>query len=82
MSIHIILKVCQRIVKRGDMNMGRYYRYRLPPWARHCIIVIERVTLPILIFQLLRTLFFPTTLDVFLLGLIVGLFVAFYLEWI
>jgi len=62
--------------------MGRYYRYRLPPWARHCIIVIEKVTLPILIFQLLRTLFFPTTLDVFLLGLLVFLFIAFYLEWI
>lgn len=62
--------------------MGRHYRYRLPPWARHCIIVIEKVTLPILIFQLLRTLFFPTTFDVFLLGLLFGLFLAFYLEWI
>jgi len=62
--------------------MARYYRYRLPPWARHCIIVIERSTLPILVYQLLRTLFFPTTLDVFLLGLIVGIFIAFYLEWI
>ncbi|MFC4558961.1 hypothetical protein ACFO3D_12160 [Virgibacillus kekensis] len=62
--------------------MARYYRYRLPPWALRCIIVIERVTLPILIFQLIRTLFFPTTLDVFLLGLLVGVFIAFYLEWI
>ncbi|GAB3050155.1 hypothetical protein [Virgibacillus ainsalahensis] len=62
--------------------MARYYRYRLPSWARHCIIVIEKVTLPILIFQLIRTLFFPSTLDVFLLGLLVGLFIAFYLEWI
>ena len=62
--------------------MGRHYRYRLPPWARHCIIVIERATLPIMIFQLIRTLFFPTTLDVFLLGLVVGLFTAFYLDWI
>ncbi|MFC2948492.1 hypothetical protein [Virgibacillus sediminis] len=62
--------------------MARYYRYRLPPWARHCIEVIEKVTLPILVFQLIRTLFFPSTLDVFLLGLLVGLFIAFYLEWI
>lgn len=62
--------------------MGKFYRYRLPPWARHCIIVIEKVTLPILVFQILRTLFFPTTLDVFLLGLLVGLYVAFYLDWI
>lgn len=63
-------------------HLARFYRHRLPPWARHCIIVIERVTLPIMIFQLFRTLFFPTTLDVLLLGLLIGLFVAFYLEWI
>ncbi|MBU5466534.1 hypothetical protein KQI49_06775 [Virgibacillus sp. MSJ-26] len=62
--------------------MARFYRYRLPPWARQCLIVIERVTLPIMIFQLIRTLFFPTTFDVLLLGLLIGLFVAFYLEWI
>ncbi|GAA0601383.1 hypothetical protein GCM10009001_17640 [Virgibacillus siamensis] len=62
--------------------MARYYRYRLPPWARKCIIICERVTLPILIFQLIRTLFFPTTFDVFLLGILVGIFIAFYLEWI
>ncbi|HEX6592986.1 MAG TPA: hypothetical protein VF095_00150 [Bacillota bacterium] len=62
--------------------MARYYRYRLPPWARKCIVVIEKVTLPILIFQLVRTLFFPSTLDVLLTGILVGLFLAFYLEWI
>ncbi|MEC5422034.1 hypothetical protein QGM71_00825 [Virgibacillus sp. C22-A2] len=62
--------------------MARYYRYRLPPWARNCIIVVEKVTLPILIFQLIRTLFFPTSLDVFLLGLLVGLFIAFHQGWI
>lgn len=62
--------------------MARFYRYRLPPWARNCIIVIEKCTLPILIFQLIRTLIFPTTLDVLLLGLLVLLFIAFYLEWI
>ncbi|TFJ93979.1 hypothetical protein [Lentibacillus salicampi] len=62
--------------------MARYYRYRLPPWARNCIIIIEKVTMPILIFQLVRTLLFPTSLDVFLLGALTGLFIAFYLEWI
>jgi len=62
--------------------LARFYRYRLPPWAKKCIIVTEKVTLPIMIFQLIRTLFFPTTLDVFLLGLLVFLFIAFQLEWI
>ncbi|WP_026569791.1 MULTISPECIES: hypothetical protein [Sediminibacillus] len=62
--------------------MARYYRYKLPPWCRYWLIVLEKATLPIMIFQLIRTLFFPTTMDVFLLGLFVGVFVAFYLEWI
>ncbi|CQR48028.1 MULTISPECIES: hypothetical protein [unclassified Paraliobacillus] len=62
--------------------MSRYYRYRLPPWCRTWLIIIERCMLPVLIVQCLRTLFFPTTLDVFLLGLFTGIYVAFYLEWI
>ncbi|WP_027963566.1 hypothetical protein [Halalkalibacillus halophilus] len=61
--------------------MAQYYRYRLPPWARKCIFTIEKCVLPIMIFQLIRTLIFPSTIDVFLSGLLVGLFVAFYLEW-
>lgn len=66
----------------GLIHVARFYRYRLPPWARNCIFICEKATLPILIFQLIRTLFFPTTLDVLLLGIFVGLFIAFHLEWI
>ncbi|KGX89022.1 hypothetical protein [Pontibacillus litoralis] len=62
--------------------MGQFYRYKLPPWCRQWLIIIERCTLPILIFQLIRTLLFPTTFDVFLLGICLGLYVAFYLRWI
>jgi hypothetical protein len=61
--------------------MARYYRHRLPPWALKCILIAEKVTLPILIFQLVRTLFFPTTLDVFLLGILVFIYIAFTLGW-
>lgn len=62
--------------------MARYYRYRLPRWAQNCVIIIEKVTLPILLFQLLRTLLFPSTAEVLILGILLGLFIAFYLEWI
>ncbi|MGJ9457109.1 hypothetical protein [Oceanobacillus sp. CF4.6] len=62
--------------------MARYYRYKLPPWARQCLFILERITLPIMIFQLVRTLFIPTTFDILLLGILIGLFIAFYLEWI
>ncbi|GIO21779.1 hypothetical protein [Oceanobacillus sp. J11TS1] len=62
--------------------MSRLYRYRLPPWARKCIFVAETVATPIMIFQLIRTLLIPTTLDILVLGILIGLVVAFYMEWI
>ncbi|MBC5637575.1 MULTISPECIES: hypothetical protein [Ornithinibacillus] len=62
--------------------MARYYRYRLPPWARKCLIIAEQITLPILIFQLIRTIFLPTTFDVLLTLLLAGIYIAFYLKWI
>ncbi|MFG6116420.1 hypothetical protein SAMN05421743_105172 [Thalassobacillus cyri] len=62
--------------------MSRLYRYRLPPWCRRWLYIIEKAMLPLMIFQLLRTLLFPTTLDVFLLGIFIGIFIAFHLEWI
>ncbi|MEN2765720.1 hypothetical protein [Ornithinibacillus xuwenensis] len=62
--------------------MARYYRYRLPPWAKKCLFIAETVTLPILIFQLIRTILIPTTFDVLLTLLIGFLFIAFYLKWI
>ncbi|MDC3412482.1 hypothetical protein NC797_05185 [Aquibacillus sp. 3ASR75-11] len=62
--------------------MSRFYRYRLPPWCRYWLIVIERASLPIMVFQLIRTLIWPTTFDIFLSGLCIGLFFLFYLKWI
>jgi hypothetical protein len=62
--------------------MSRFYRFRLPPWARHMLLVIEQIMLPLVIFQAIRTLFLPTTFDVILLSLLVLVLVAFYLEWI
>ena len=62
--------------------MGKHHRYRLPSWLNRCICILERAILPILIFQLIRTLFFTTTLDLILLGFFTGIFIAFYLRWI
>nr|WP_114353355.1 hypothetical protein [Saliterribacillus persicus] len=62
--------------------MSRHYRYRLPHWARQCVITIEKCTLPLLIFQCIRTLIFPNSFDVFILGLLLGIYVAFQLKWI
>ncbi|MDX8046577.1 hypothetical protein SH601_11340 [Gracilibacillus sp. S3-1-1] len=62
--------------------MSRYYRFRLPPWAREWLIICEKCVLPIMIFQAIRTLFLPTTFDVLLLGVLIGIFIAFRLRWI
>lgn len=62
--------------------MSKHYRYRLPTWLDRCICVIEGAILPILIFQLIRTLLFTTTLDLILLGIFVGIFIVFYLRWL
>ncbi|HHY72819.1 MAG TPA: hypothetical protein GX497_06270 [Bacillus bacterium] len=62
--------------------MGRFYRFRLPPWARHFLLVLEQITIPLVVFQALRTLFLPSTFDVILLSLLVLLAVSFYLEWL
>ncbi|MFS8630387.1 MAG: hypothetical protein LOD92_04370 [Bacillales bacterium] len=58
------------------------YRYRLPPWLNKVICVIEKAILPILIFQLIRTLFLTTTFDLILLCILICIFIVFYLEWI
>nr|WP_090794123.1 hypothetical protein [Pelagirhabdus alkalitolerans] len=62
--------------------MSRCYRYRLPPWCLKCLCVLETCLLPICIFQLIRTLIFPTSLDVLLLFLLVSVYVSFYMKWI
>lgn len=60
--------------------MSKFNRYRLPPWAIKCIFLLEKAIIPIIIFQSIRTLIFLTTLDVFLLVLMIALFIAFYLD--
>ncbi|WP_102026870.1 hypothetical protein [Salirhabdus sp. Marseille-P4669] len=60
--------------------MAKFYRYRLPPWLRKCIFVLEKCSLPIMIYQNIRTFFIPTTLDVLLTAIVTGLFCCFYFD--
>ncbi|WP_112181509.1 hypothetical protein [Paraliobacillus zengyii] len=62
--------------------MSRFYRFRLPPWCQQWLLIIERCMMPILIVQCVRTLFFPTTFDVLLLGVFMGIYISFYFKWI
>ncbi|MBB6511971.1 hypothetical protein GGQ92_000738 [Gracilibacillus halotolerans] len=62
--------------------MGRYYRYRLPLWCRECLFILERSLLPIIIFQAIRTLFIPTSFDIIILSILIGVYISFRLHWI
>ena len=64
----------------GVILLSKHYRYRLPPWLFKCICILEKAILPILIFQLIRTLIFTTTLDLILLTLCIIVFIIFYLR--
>src|SRR5699024_521500 len=64
------------------MSVGGHYRYRFPPWLNKCVCILEKAILPILVFHLIRTIFFTTTLDLILLGIFIGIFIAFYLRWL
>jgi len=59
----------------------RFNRYSLPPWLRNFKAILEQFALPLAIFQGIRTLFFPTTFDVFLLAILVVLTISIHLEW-
>ncbi|GGP13629.1 hypothetical protein [Oceanobacillus neutriphilus] len=62
--------------------MSRYYRYRIPLWARKCIFVVETCITPILVFQIIRTLLIPTAFDILILAVLIGLALSFYMQWI
>ena len=59
-------------LKRKEvMNMKRPYNpYLLPPWLRKTRFYCRQIILPIVVFQAIRTLFLPTTLDIILLCLL------------
>ncbi|MFZ3588348.1 hypothetical protein ACOI1C_03520 [Bacillus sp. DJP31] len=60
----------------------RYSPYSLPPWLRYCRSVVAQFVFPIMVFQVIRTLIFPTVLDVLLLATLIFLVFCFKLEWI
>jgi len=62
--------------------MSRFYRHKLPHWAKKCLVIAEKVTLPLLIYQLFRTLIYQTTLELLLLTVILCLFIAFKMKWL
>ena len=70
------------IVWQEVNNMGKFYRYKLPTWLCKIVNILEKAIVPILVFQLIRTLFITTTLDLIILTLLIILFILFYVQWL
>lgn len=58
----------------------RYNPYTLPRWAKTARAICVQLIVPFCVFQGIRTLFFPTTLDVFLLTIFILIALAIKFE--
>lgn len=59
-----------------------YNPWLLPPWLRKTRFYCKSIIIPLCVFQLLRTLFFPTTGDFLFLILLLGIWFAFHHDYI
>jgi len=60
----------------------RYNPYAWPPWLRKLRLIAEQCIIPITVVQAIRTILFPTTIDVILLAIFIFLSFALHYDWI
>ncbi|GGH89086.1 hypothetical protein JOD43_002078 [Pullulanibacillus pueri] len=60
----------------------RFNQYNWPPWVRRLRDGLEIIILPLAIFQMIRTIFFPTTFDVLVFVGLGFLYVLFLKRWL
>lgn len=56
--------------------------YNMSPWVKQFKVIAGQFIVPITVFQTIRTLIFPTPVDLVLLSLLILLGVALHMEWI
>ncbi|MDR0138179.1 hypothetical protein RFW18_10550 [Metabacillus idriensis] len=56
--------------------------YNMSPWVKQFKVIAGQFIVPITIFQTIRTLIFPSPVDLVLLSLLILLGVALHMEWI
>jgi hypothetical protein len=54
-----------------------YNPYLLPPWLRKTRFYCKNIIIPITVFELIRTIFIPTTFDFLLLCFLIGVLILF-----
>ncbi|MFC7393184.1 hypothetical protein [Scopulibacillus cellulosilyticus] len=59
-----------------------FNRFNMPPWLRKIRDGFEVILLPLICFQLLRTIFFATGIDVIILVLLICCYICFLKGWI
>ncbi|MCA0986236.1 hypothetical protein [Guptibacillus algicola] len=63
-------------------RFGGINRYQLPPSFYKFRDILAQFVPPFIFFQAIRTILFPTSVDVLILIILVALEVCFYFEWI
>ncbi|MCM3596413.1 hypothetical protein M4D55_11565 [Metabacillus idriensis] len=56
--------------------------YNMSPWVKQFKVIAGQFIVPITIFQTIRTLIFPSPVDLVLLSLLILLGVSLHMEWI
>ncbi|MBM7578853.1 hypothetical protein [Jeotgalibacillus terrae] len=53
-----------------------------PPWWKKCRCYLQTIIIPICIFQAVLLLLIPSTIDVLILGILIGIACVLHFEWI
>ncbi|MEK3890569.1 hypothetical protein [Bacillus sp. FSL K6-3431] len=61
---------------------NKFNQYTFQSWMRTFKGACRQLVVPFAIFQTIRTFIFPTTVDVLLLAIFIGLALAFHYEWL
>ncbi|WP_170007832.1 hypothetical protein [Bacillus fonticola] len=60
----------------------KYNSYTFQNWMKNARAIAQQLVIPFTVFQVIRTVIFPTTFDVLLLALFIFIALAFYYEWL
>ncbi|PAD21761.1 hypothetical protein [Terribacillus saccharophilus] len=57
--------------------MSKFNRNNMPGFLKYWVNVTEKAVIPLIIFQFIRTILFPSILDILLLGGLIALYFSF-----